>query len=233
MTRTTLWLIALFALIAAACVAFGAYFSYVTLLNAHRSAIEARFAITADRLAGTAERASSLGIALPAQATLAGLLRREAEIEPAIAAIDVVDERGVVLFSSDPARAGRADPLTRNGVARRITNDLGAVIGRVELRYDPATLAAGSAALAEDLSVIAIPTLAVACLATVLVGLLLAMGLRRSALRAAEPASWPPAARSAFEAVTRLHGDAEADARATRTPPGAPTGARTGAEMGS
>lgn len=210
MTRTTLWLIALFALIAAACVAFGAYFSYVTLLNAHRSAIEARFAITADRLAATGERASSLGIALPAQTTFAGLLRREAELEPSIASIDVVDEHGVVLFSSDPGRVGRADPKVRHAVSRRITSDIGTTIGEVELRYDPTALAAGSAALADDLTVIAIPTLAVACLATILVGLLLAMGLRRSALRAAEPASWPPAARSAFDTVTEVHARAAA-----------------------
>lgn len=214
MTRTTLWLIALFALIAAACVAFGAYFSYVTLLNAHRNAIEARFAITAERLAGTAERANSLGIALPAQTTFAGLLRREAELEPAIAAIDVVDERGVVLFSSDPGRVGRAEPRSRNAVSKRITSDIGTTVGVVELRYDPAALAAGAAALADDLTVIAIPTLAVACLATILVGLLLAMGLRRSAQRAAEPASWPPAARSAFETVAQVH------ARAAPAPAG-------------
>lgn len=218
MTRTTLWLIALFALIAAACVAFGAYFSYVTLLNAHRAAIEARFGITAERLAGTAERASSLGIALPAQATLADLLRREAEIEAAIASIDVVDERDVVLFSSDPGRVGQADPKVRSAVSRRITNDLGAAIGRVEVRYDPATLAAGSAALADDLSVIAIPTLAVACLATILVGLLLAMSLRRSALRAAEPAFWPPAARAAYEAVSQVHARTAADGDDTLKP---------------
>ncbi|MEP9349056.1 hypothetical protein [Xanthobacter sp. KR7-225] len=218
MTRTTLWLIALFALIAAACVAFGAYFSYVTLLNAHRAAIEARFGITAERLAGTAERASSLGIALPAQATLADLLRREAEIEAAIASIDVVDERGVVLFSSRPERVGAADPKVRNAVSRRITNDLGVAIGRVELRYDPATLAVGSAALADDLSVIAVPTLAVACLATILVGLLLAMSLRRSALRAAEPSSWPPAARAAFEAVSQVHARTAADGAVTLKP---------------
>ncbi|RLP72642.1 hypothetical protein D9R14_21470 [Xanthobacter tagetidis] len=209
-----MWLIALFALIAAACVAFGAYFSYVTLLNAHRNAIEARFAITAERLAGTAERASSLGIALPAQTTFEGLLRREAELEPSISAIDVVDERGVVLFSSEPARVGRADPKVRNAVSKRITSDLGTTIGLVELRYDPEALAAGAAALADDLTVIAIPTLAVACLATILVGLLLALGLRRSARRAAEPASWPPAARTAFETVAKVH---------LRAAPGAPS----------
>lgn len=205
MTRTTLWLIALFALIAAACVAFGAYFSYVTLLNAHRSAIEARFAITVERLATTAQRATSFGIALPAQTTLADFLRREADIERAIASIDVVGEHGVVLFSSDPTRVGIAEQPAARSVSRRITDDIGTTVGRVELRYDPEVLAAGAAALEKDLMVIAIPTLAAACIATVLIGLLLAMGLKRAARRAAEPASWPPAARAAFAAVGEVH----------------------------
>ncbi|OYZ92450.1 MAG: hypothetical protein B7Y01_01745, partial [Xanthobacter sp. 17-67-6] len=78
MIRTTLGLIALFAMIAAACVAFGAYFSYVTLQNAHRNAVEARFSITAERIAATAQFAASLGIALPAQTTLSELVAREA-----------------------------------------------------------------------------------------------------------------------------------------------------------
>lgn len=201
MTRTTLWLIALFALIAAACVAFGAYFSYVTLLNAHRSAIEARFAITVERLAGTAQRAASLGIALPAQTTLGEYLRREAEIEPAITSIDVADDHGTVLFSSDPKRVGLVEAQPQRSVSHRITNDIDATIGRVELHYDSKVLAAGSAALEKDLTVIAIPTLAAAFLATILIGLLLALGLRRAARRAAEPASWPPAAKAAFAAT--------------------------------
>lgn len=218
MTRTTLWLIALFALIAAACVAFGAYFSYVTLLNAHRSAIEARFAITVERMVGTAQRAASLGIALPAQTTLADVLRREAEIEPAIAAIDVVDERGVVLFSSDATRVGVAEMPTPRAVSRPIISDIGTAVGRVELRYDPAVLASGAATLERDLLVIAIPTLLAACVATVIIGLLLAFSLRRAARRAAEPASWPPAARAALAAASEVHGTGHAGPGAEARP---------------
>ena len=56
MTRTTLWLIALFALIAAACVAFGAYFSYVTLLNAHRWTVVAKRSTVMANRCSMAER---------------------------------------------------------------------------------------------------------------------------------------------------------------------------------
>ncbi len=208
MTRTTLWLIALFALIAAACVAFGAYFSYVTLLNAHRSAIEQRFAITVERLATTVQRAASLGIALPAQTTLGDLLRREADIEPAISSIDVVSNHGAVLFSSDPTRVGMAEGGNKRDVSHAVTDDIGTIVGRVTLRYDPKVLAAGAAALERDLIVIAVPTLAAACIATILIGLLLALALRRAARRAAEPKSWPPAARAAFAAAQEAHGPA-------------------------
>lgn len=206
MKRTTIGLIALFALIAAACVAFGAYFSYVTLLNAHRHAIESRFAISAERISGVAEMASSLGIALPAQTTLTDLLRREAGIEASILSIDVTDEKGVALFSSDPRRIGEPSPVTRGlSVGQPIENDLAATIGRVVVRYNPKVLAAGANALEADLQFIALPTLLAACFATIAIGLLLAAGLRRAAVRAQDPASWPAAARAALAAADAAH----------------------------
>ncbi|MFS8035422.1 hypothetical protein ACI7BZ_00400 [Xanthobacter sp. AM11] len=205
MTRTTLGLIAVFALIAAACVAFGAYFSYVTLLNAHRSIIEARFGIAATRVAEVAEMADSLGIRLPAQATLVTMLEREARSEPAITSIDLVDERGSVLFSSSPGRAGTSEGALRRGLSRPIRNDLGATIGQVVVRYDPQILAAGAQVLGADLTRIALPTLVAAGVATVLVGLLLAAGLRRAVRRAAQPDSWPPAAKAALVSATAAH----------------------------
>lgn len=217
MTRTTLGLIAVFALIAAACVAFGAYFSYVTLLNAHRSIIEARFGIAAERVADVAEQAASLGIALSAQNALGGILAREARSEPAISSIDLADERGGVLFSSDPARAGMSETAAGRSLSRPVRNDLGKSIGSVVVRYDPKILAAGATALGEDLWVIALPTLAGACIATLIIGLLLAAALRRAVQRAAEPALWPPAARAALSAAASAHRKA-APNRAARGP---------------
>ncbi len=211
MTRTTAALIVLFAVIAAACVAFGAYFSYATLLNANRAAVEARFAITAQRIAGTAELASSLGISLPAQQTLSDLLRREARIDPAVQSIDVADEHGLVLFSSDPARVGTVEagrpPAT---VVRPIENDIGARIGRTVVHYNAAVLVAGAEALASDLRVIAVPTLGAAAFATIAVGLLLAAGLNRAVHRAADPAFWPPAARAALASADAAYAAAAA-----------------------
>lgn len=207
MARITLGLIAVFALIAAACVAFGAYFSYVTLLNAHRGVIEARFGIAAERVAAVAEQAASLGIALPAQVTLPALLEREAGVEPGIRSMDLADERGVILFSSDPARVGTAEEKAgARGLARPVRNDLNEEIGRVVVRYDPHVLAAGAAALGEDLRTIAWPALAGAAAATIIIGLLLAATLHRAVRRAAEPGLWPPAARAALASVEAVHG---------------------------
>lgn len=206
MARTTLGLIAVFALIAAACVAFGAYFSYVTLLNAHRAVIEARFGIAAERVVDVAEMAASLGITLPSQDTLAGLLEREARAEPAIRAMDLADERGTVLFSSDPARVGTTERASGGrGLARAVRNDLNQTIGEVVVRYDPDILSAGARALGDDLRVIALPTLLWTAGATVVIGLLLAAALRRAVRRAAEPGSWPPAARAALAAAEAAH----------------------------
>ncbi|MGU3494995.1 hypothetical protein ACLBXM_13210 [Xanthobacteraceae bacterium A53D] len=206
MTRTTFVLIGLFAMIAAACVAFGAYFAYATLLTANRSAVEQRFAITAQRIGMTAELANGLGIALPAQTTLADLIRREQRIDPAIRIIDVTDERGQVLFSTDPARAGRIEAARPpDSVSRVMENDLEARIGRVIVHYDPVVLARGAEALAEDLRVIAVPTLAAAALATIMVGLLLAALLRRSVRRASDPVSWPQPALAALASVDAAH----------------------------
>lgn len=206
MTRTTLGLIAVFALIAAACVSFGAYFSYVTLLNAHKATVEARFAIAAQRVADVAGQAASLGIALPAQHTISEILARESGVEKAVQSLDLADERGSVLFSSDPARVGA--PAADGGggrVVAAVRNDLGQAIGSVVVRYDRAILAEGAEHLGSDLKVIALPTLVGACLATILIGVLLAAALRRAVRRAAEPALWPPAAKAALAAAVAVH----------------------------
>lgn len=206
MIRTSLGLIVLFAIIAAACVAFGAYFSYVTLQTAHRKAVETRFGVTAERIAGSAQTAASLGIALPAQTTLSDLTHREARLDGTILSIDVIDSHDKILFSSDSARiADRETGRAANAVSRRIENDLAATIGRVVVRYNPQTLAAGEAALASELQAIAMPTLLGSALATVLIGLLLAAGLGRAARRAADPAQWPRAARSALAEADAAH----------------------------
>lgn len=215
MTRATVSLIAVFALIAACCVAFGTYFSSATLTGAYRATVEARFEVTAARLCGIVENAASLGIALPVQRTLAGLLQREARLEPGLFSIDITDEHGVILFSSDTARQGlRVDLSAHNQVVRAAQNDFDAVIGRVVVRYDPLLLEAGAGQLQRDLWAVAWPTIAGAIAATILAGIVLASGLRRAVRRAAEPRRWPGAARMAVAELDAAH--QQVAARATQ-----------------
>lgn len=213
MRRTTLGLIIVFALIAAACVAFGAYFSYVTLINAHRGVIEARCGIAAQRVVDVAEKAASLGIAIPAQQMLAAVLEREARVEDAIRSMDLTDERGIVLFSSERARVGLdTNSDSERGLSRPVRNDIGQTLGRVVVRYDTRILTNGATALAADLRRIALPTLLWAGLATLVIGLLLAALLQRAVRRAAEPQLWPPAARAALASVEAAHQTAQTPA---------------------
>ena len=81
-------------------------------------------------------------------------------------------------------------------------------IANVVVHYNATVLAQGAEALAEDLRGIAVPTLAAAALATIAVGLLLAAGLKRAVRRAADPASWPAAARAALASAEAAHATA-------------------------
>lgn len=206
MTRIATVLTVLFALITAACVAFGAYFSYVTLLSANRAAVEERFTVTAARVATTAELANSLGIAVASQHTLEELVAREAGLDAAVRSIDVADEHGQIVFSSDAARQGTTlPPRAAAMVSRRIENDIGATIGRVAVSYDPAVLQRDAAQLAADIRVFAVPAVLLAALATGLAGLLIAGNVGRALRNAGNPARWPASAQAALGRLDRAH----------------------------
>ena len=206
LTRTVTGLLVLFACVAGGCIAFGAYFAYSALVNAHRDALESRYVISAQRVAGTAELAAALGIALPSQATLAPLVAREAELDPTIAALDITDENGTVLFSNIADRLGsKPSNSDRIAVSRPIRNDLGRQIGSATVHYDAQVMLDAQQAMAADMRKIAIPAALAACLATLLIGVLLVRRLQRAAQRAADPAHWPAAAHHALDDVQATH----------------------------
>ncbi|WP_238119659.1 MULTISPECIES: hypothetical protein [unclassified Xanthobacter] len=211
MTRATVSLIAVFALIAAACVAFGTYFANATLSGAYGTAVEARFKVTATRISSIIERAASLGIAVPVQRTLTEVLRREARLEADLISIDIADERGAIVFSSAPERVGQvADAAAPHQVVSLVRNDFDAIIGRVIMRYDPRALAMVADEIHGALWAVAWPTLAGAVVATILVGAVLAGALRRAVRRAAHPSRWPGAARAVLAEIEGVHRDAQA-----------------------
>ena len=76
--RSMGFLVALFVLVCGLFMAIGAYFAYDTLLKAERQAVESRFALATQRVAVSAERGASYGVALAAQTTLSEVLAREA-----------------------------------------------------------------------------------------------------------------------------------------------------------
>lgn len=206
MKRIASVLTLVFALITAACVTFGAYFSYVTLLGADRATLEERFAVTALRVSSTAELASSLGISLNDQSTLADLVQREAVLDRAVRSIDVSDERGRVIFSSDPAREGTTLPDRSPATVRRfIENDIGTRIGRVSVTYDPAVLQRDAERLATDIRTYAVPAVILAALITLLAGALVLRGVQRALRHGGNAAAWPSAAQDALARVDTAH----------------------------
>ncbi|WP_420226819.1 hypothetical protein [Pigmentiphaga litoralis] len=205
MTRTVSGLLALFALVAGACIALGAYFTYGALVAAHRDALESRYVLAAQRVAGTAELAASFGIALPAQTTLTPLIEREARLDASIVALDVLDASRTVLFSTRPDRVGHAATPLGEDVVRPIRNDLGRDIGRAVVHYDDAAALQARASLARQIRTVAIPAALVASLGTLLIGWVLARRLHGRAVRAADPVSWPAQAHDALDDVAAVH----------------------------
>lgn len=205
MTRTVSGLLALFALVAGACIALGAYFTYGALVAAHRDALESRYVLAAQRVASTAELAASFGITLPAQTTLTPLIEREARLDASILTLDVLDASRTVLFSTRPDRVGRAATPLGEDVVRPIRNDLGRDIGRAVVQYDDAAALQARASLARQIRTVAIPAALVASLGTLLIGWLLARRLQGRALRAADPASWPAQAHDARDDIAVTH----------------------------
>ncbi|MCB1886333.1 MAG: MFS transporter [Rhodocyclaceae bacterium] len=116
--------------------------------------VEARVLAAGRELARSVERAQGLGLNLAELDTLPALLERHRAVDPLIGTIDVFDEAGQVIASSEPARAGAAVPDAVRRVAERagetpwsaeldgervagvtLRTGFGLVIGHVGLRY--------------------------------------------------------------------------------------------------
>lgn len=129
-------LVAVCMLIVSAFLCLGAYLSYDALSSNGREMVRSRFELSAQRVALTAQRAMSTGLELSTQTTLPAVLRRATDQDPAILTFDVVDARGVVLFSADPQRIGQPAALADNNVASHdLLDDLGQKQGAVQVRF--------------------------------------------------------------------------------------------------
>jgi hypothetical protein len=153
--RLALSFLGVVALVTSLAIGLGAYLNYGSVRASYVGLIDARMTRSGEGIAADIETALSLGLPLAGQQTLKGLLAREQASDPLIASIDVLDDTGAVLFSSDPARVGRdargtgvdEDELPR---VIPIVNDFGARVGTVALRADRSAMsrALGEAARA-------------------------------------------------------------------------------------
>lgn len=114
----------------------GAYLSYDALRNNGHEIVRSRFELSAQRVALTAQRAMSTGLELSTQTTLPGLLRRSMDQDPAILSFDVIDSRGLVIFSADPTRTGNpVEKADDNIVSHDLLDDLGQRQGSVQVQF--------------------------------------------------------------------------------------------------
>lgn len=154
--------------------ALGAYLSYDTLSTNGREMVRSRFELSAQRVVLTAQRAMSTGLELSTQTTLTALLQRAREQDPEIHTFDVLDARGRVMFSADPARSGSAATATGDSVIdQELKDDLDKVQGRVQIQFDGKLLTDLNRRLSEDIWKQWLIVSVVACFFTVVAGVLL------------------------------------------------------------
>jgi hypothetical protein len=185
-----------FLLIVAAGLALGVQLTYAAVETAYRDAVTARLRMIGEQIASTVQTGQSLGIAVEAQATLAGLLAREAEGVPDLAGIAVLAPDGAVLFASAAAL-----PPPRSGDAvLPVHNDLGQTVAIVHVQREGAGVEARLAELWRRLTAAALPR----CLAALVAAALgLALVLRGGARR---DAGATPALREAEAALDEVAG---------------------------
>ncbi len=141
--RLSLVLLFAIAAVVAAALALGAYLNYGSVKAAYLAQVDSRLHAIGKGIVDNIETSISFGIPLAGQETLGPLLKRELGIDPAIAAIDVLDAQGGILFSSDEARVGQTLPMVDAGGLRTniaIVNDFGGEAGSVRIVADMAIL---------------------------------------------------------------------------------------------
>lgn len=154
MTKVSTALALTVALLAAAAIALSAFLNYGAVRVSYRDILAQRFTIVTERVGETIEKALSLGLPLAGQDTLTALLPREHRGDPLVSSLDVLSDRGEVLFSSDPGRIGLIVPSDEPGTLhyrRDLSTDYGVGAGAVILRASDAAIEVGLDEVADDL----------------------------------------------------------------------------------
>ena len=170
-TRAQRAFLALCVVIVGGFLCLGAYLSYDALRTNGREIVRSRFELSAQRVALAAQRAMSTGLELSTQTTLPALLRRAMDQDPAIISFDVVDARGVVLFSADAQRTGQPGVEADDNVVRHdLLDDLGQRQGAVQVRFGHTLLSDLDQRFAQGMKAGLPLPLGMACLVLVLGG---------------------------------------------------------------
>ncbi len=112
-----------------------------TLHAAQQEAFTARFQLMAQRAAAAAENALALRVPPTPDSPLAGLLAREAALEPAMRSFAILSAQEQPLLSAPvPAAPPQAAAVATAQVRAPIRNDLGETVGAALLRYDDQAL---------------------------------------------------------------------------------------------
>lgn len=206
-TRAQQAFLALCVVIVGGFLCLGAYLSYDALRTNGREIVRSRFELSAQRVALAAQRAMSTGLELSTQTTLPALLRRAMDQDPAIISFDVIDARGVVLFSADAQRTGQPGVAAGDNVVRHdLLDDLGQRQGTVQVRFGHTLLSDLNQRFAQGMKAGLPLPFGMACLVLVLGGIWL-MRLSRMVCNSpqqAAPVRWGGVLRPGFRASLSL-----------------------------
>ena len=198
MTRL-LWRFAvMLAVICAATLLAGGYLTENTLRSAQQEAFTDRFMLASQRAATAAENALALGVPLAPDTPLAGLLAREAALEPALSSFVIDSAQGEPLLAVTVGQ-----PAAMQGGAQASTpirNDLGQTVAWARLHYDDSALSAAQQRLHQAVLWAVWPALALVCAA---LGLLCG-GLVARLGRQHQPLGLPGGERALLAAASAL-----------------------------
>lgn len=140
MIRLAFRTLPVFAVIVGFAMFLAAYMNFSGVRSAYLDLIRSRMSMMADGIGNDISAAHALGIRLTEQTTLPDLLARQAAADPLTLSIDVADDGGKVVFSSDGTRVGSPDGAGADTLAfrqeERVVNDFGAPVGAVVIRLD-------------------------------------------------------------------------------------------------
>lgn len=195
----------LLSLLIVVCLAAGTWMTDSSLRHAYRNLVESRLSIALERVSSSAEHAAALGIDLAEQETLDALMQTELHLDPNILSMAVDDPHGQPLHRQGASEIDQTETL----ISRALRDDVGMVVGRARLHYDPSALTGPSSILHAAMLEFAVPLIIGAAALTFLMVLLISLLTGRLLQRQADPARWPALAQAQHAELHALLGRLE------------------------